>query len=94
MMPANVRHGLWCIWSAGALVWVIGHSGEGGRFWLPAIVGPPSLPLPDPNSAPGMPALPGDTLLLVLLQDAVLPPLLVLLAGLLLGWIVRGIWKT
>jgi hypothetical protein len=39
-----------------------------------------------------MPELPGN-MIFSLLLDAVLPPLLVLLAGLLIGWIVVSFWK-
>jgi hypothetical protein len=39
-----------------------------------------------------MPDLPAD-MFLVLLRDAVLPPLFVLVAGLLIGWILGALWK-
>ena len=60
--------------------------------WLRTVMGLPSIPLPDQGSPPGMPDLPPD-MFLVLLRDAVLPPLLVLLAGLLIGWILGALWK-
>ena len=64
----------------------------GGWPWLRTVMGLPSMPLPDQSSPPGMPDLPADVFL-VLLRDAVLPPLLVLVAGLLIGWILVGLWK-
>ena len=66
--------------------------GMGGWPWLRTVMGLPSIPLPDQSSPPGMPDLPAD-MFLVLLRDAVLPPLLVLVAGLLIGWILVALWK-
>ena len=91
-MSANVRRTLWCIWGVGAFGWVAAHFGMGGWPWLRTVMGLPSVPLPDQSSPPGMPDLPPD-MFLVLLRDAVLPPLLVLLAGLLIGWILGALWK-
>jgi hypothetical protein len=91
-MSANVRRGLWYIWGVGTCVWVAAHFGKGGLPWLRTVMGLPSLPLPDQSSPPGMPPLPGN-MLFVLLQDAVLPPLLVLLVGLLIGWILGSYWR-
>jgi hypothetical protein len=91
-MKANARRGLWCLWSVGTLIWVAPHFGIGGWSWLRTIVGlSPPLP-PDQSSPPGMPDLPGD-MLLVLFRDAALPPLLVLLVGLLIGWVLGAFWK-
>jgi hypothetical protein len=39
-----------------------------------------------------MPDLPGN-MLFVLFRDAALPPLLVLLVGLLIGWVLGAFWK-
>ena len=72
--------------------WVAAHFGMGGRPWPRTVMGLPSIPLPDQSSPPGMPDLPPD-MFLVLLRDAVLPPLLVLLAGLLIGRILGALWK-
>ena len=91
-MSANVRRGLWCIWGVGAFGWMAAHFGKGGWPWLRTVIGLPSLPLPDQSGPPGMPALPGN-MLPVLLGETLLPPLLVLLVGLLIGWIIGAFWK-
>jgi hypothetical protein len=76
----------------GTLIWVAPHFGIGGWSWLRTIVGlSPPLP-PDQSSPPGMPDLPGN-MLFVLFRDAALPPLLVLLVGLLIGWALGAFWK-
>jgi hypothetical protein len=92
MMPANVKRRLWCIWGIGALGWAAVQSRLGGGAWLRTLISGPLIPLPDQNSPPGMPELPASMFYWLIL-DAVLPPLLVLLAGLLIGWIIASFWK-
>ncbi len=92
-MPPNLRRGLWWIWGVGSFGWVAAHSGVAGWSWLRSVLGAPPLLLPDQTNPPGMPELPADVFLLAL-RDSLLPPLLVLLAGLLIGWIFRGLWKA
>ncbi len=92
-MRKHVRHGLWLAWGAGTLGWVaIGVGLQGGpllrpitRFW--------NHLLPEPNTPPGMPTLPAEAFYGPL-ADLVLPPLIVLLLGLILGWIIRSLWKA
>ena len=91
-MSANIKRGLWCLWGIGAFGWTAAQSGVGRWAWLRTVTGLPLIPLPDQSSPPGMPDLPSNMLLL-LLRDAFLPPLLVLLVGILIGWLLTALWK-
>ncbi len=91
-MPPTLRRGLWWTWGVGSFGWMVAHTGITGWSWVRAVVGMQPL-LPDQTYPPGMPELPADMFLIVL-RDSLLPPLLVLLAGLLIGWMLRGLWKA
>lgn len=80
-------------WSAGTLAWLPWKAVRIGLLpgeWLPGFAQIPGLP-PD-HMPPGLPELPPETLLGPM-RDLLLPPLIVLVAALLLVWLWRG-WRN
>lgn len=95
-MSRNRRGAFWWCWLAGTLVWVPWEAGRIGLYhfrWLPAWSPTSGLQLPDQSYPAGMPDLPGTTLYAAV-QDLFLPPMIVLLAGVIIGWILKGRWKA
>jgi hypothetical protein len=95
-MPGNITRAFYWCWAAGTVAWIPWEAGRTGLFhlqWLPGWLPFSGLLLPDQRQNPAMPDLPGTTLLTAI-QDLFLPPLIVLMAGLIIGWVLRSRWRA